>query len=253
MADPLALVVAAAAAHAVELVGLPEARLNLAQAVIHIATAPKSNAVYNAISRAQHDVRTRPPVAVPPHLRDASYRGAARLCHGAGYRYPHDFPDHFVQQEYLPATAKLTDYYVPDDSGNEATVRARLAAWRAQEGNVMNFRMETIERGAGVSVVNLTGDLDLNTAPGLRDELIALAGRERPLLAVNLAEVPFVDSTGLGVLVGGLKRAKEASGNLVVFGASERLRKLFTLTGLDAVFSTVGTLDEALALLKGDE
>ncbi|MGH3905130.1 MAG: replication-associated recombination protein A, partial [Pseudonocardiaceae bacterium] len=100
MADPLALVVADAAARAVEFVGLPEAQLNLAQAVVHLATAPKSNRAYQGLRKAQEDVRERPASAVPKHLRDASYWGARRLGHGAGYDYPHDDPRGWVPQEY---------------------------------------------------------------------------------------------------------------------------------------------------------
>jgi putative ATPase len=92
MADPMALLVANAAAHAVEYVGLPEVQLNLAQAVIHLATAPKSNAVITAIGAAMADVRAGRGGGVPVHLRDAHYAGARGLGHGAGYRYPHDDP-----------------------------------------------------------------------------------------------------------------------------------------------------------------
>jgi putative ATPase len=126
MADPQALVVASAAAHAVELVGLPEAQIPMAQAAIYIATAPKSNAVVNAINRANTDVRSRRPAAVPMHLRDASYRGAKRLGHGQGYQYPHDFPGGYVPQEYLPEGAASGPYYEPTDHGYEARVRERI-------------------------------------------------------------------------------------------------------------------------------
>src|SRR6202166_2825712 len=93
MADPTALQTAVAAAHAVEFVGLPEARINLAQAVIHIALAPKSNAVVRAIGAAEADVKAGLIGAVPAHLRDAHYAGAGNVGHGEGYRYPHDFDD----------------------------------------------------------------------------------------------------------------------------------------------------------------
>jgi len=136
MADPQALVVATAAAQAVELVGLPEAQIPLAQAAIYIATAPKSNAVVNAIHRAMEDVRTRRPAAVPTHLCDASYPGANRLGHGQGYLYPHDFPGGHVPQEYVPEGATSGPYYEPTDRGYEARVRERLRRWRVggQEG-----------------------------------------------------------------------------------------------------------------------
>ena len=105
MADPSALSVAVAAAQAVEFVGLPEVRINLAQAVIHLALAPKSNAVIKAIGAAADDVRSGRSGPVPAHLRDASYRGAAKLGHGQGYLYPHDFAEGIVRQDYLPQAA----------------------------------------------------------------------------------------------------------------------------------------------------
>src|SRR5207244_5058892 len=102
MADPLALVVADAAARAVEFVGLPEAQLNLAHAVVYLATAPKSNRAATALWRAQEDVRERAAGAVPMHLRDTSYGAARKLGHGKGYRYPHDDPRAWVPQDYRP-------------------------------------------------------------------------------------------------------------------------------------------------------
>ena len=130
-ADPLALVVADAAARAVEFVGLPEAQLNLAQAVVHLACAPKSNRVTVALGRAQADARTGPRGDVPAHLRDAHYRGAVRLGHGEGYVYPHDEPGAFTDQQYRPAELEGAVYYEPSDRGHEAVVAERLAAWRA--------------------------------------------------------------------------------------------------------------------------
>ncbi len=126
-ADPLALVVADAAARAVEFVGLPEAQLNLAQAVVHLACAPKSNRVTVALGRAQADVRDAPRGDVPAHLRDAHYRGASALGHGAGYHYPHDFPDAEVVQQYLPDALVGRRYYEPSDRGHEQVIAARLA------------------------------------------------------------------------------------------------------------------------------
>jgi putative ATPase len=102
MADPLGLVVADAAARAVEFVGMPEAQLNLAHAVIHLASAPKSNSVITALGAAMEDVRDRPGGAVPPHLRDSHYPGAAKLGHGDGYVSPHDAPEAWVPQQYRP-------------------------------------------------------------------------------------------------------------------------------------------------------
>jgi putative ATPase len=136
MADPLGLVVADAAARAVEFVGLPEARLNLAHAVVYLASAPKSNRVYAALAGAMAAVEQLPAGEVPVHLRDASYPGAARLGHGAGYAYPHDAPSGFIEQDYRPAeatpessssSAPSSAYYQPSRHGAEGLVRERLA------------------------------------------------------------------------------------------------------------------------------
>ena len=126
MADPMALVVADAAARAVEFVGLPEAQLNLAQAVVHLATAPKSNRAYMGLRRAQADVRDRPAGAVPKHLRDASYYSARKLGHGEGYDYPHDDPRGWVPQSYRPPELEGRTYYQPSDHGAEREVAERM-------------------------------------------------------------------------------------------------------------------------------
>jgi putative ATPase len=130
LADPQALPIAVAAAQAVQLVGLPEARLNLAEATIYLALAPKSNAVIRAIDAASADIRSGTSGPVPPHLRDAHYPGARRLGHGKGYRYPHDFPGALVQQQYAPDAVHGRDYYHPTDQGAERTMAARLATLR---------------------------------------------------------------------------------------------------------------------------
>ena len=128
MADPTALQTAVAAAQAVEFVGLPEARINLAQAVIHIALAPKSNAVVKAIGAAQADVQAGLIGAVPNHLRDAHYPGAKRLGHGKGYVYPHDVAEGIVGQQYAPDEVNGRAYYEPSSHGMEArfSERSRL-------------------------------------------------------------------------------------------------------------------------------
>ena len=131
MADPSALSVATAAAHAVEYVGLPEAQLNLAQAVVHLATAPKSNAVITALGAAMADVRAGRAGGVPGHLRDAHYAGAAGLGHGKGYKYPHDDARGVVTQQYAPDSLVGVDYYTPTDHGAEREVAARLPKLRA--------------------------------------------------------------------------------------------------------------------------
>jgi len=128
MADPTALQTAVAAAHAVEFVGLPEARINLAQAVIHIALAPKSNAVIKAIGAAEADVRAGLIGGVPAHLRDAHYPVAKHLGHGKGYIYPHDLPEGIVTQQYAPDVINGRAYYEPSGHGMEGRFaeRARL-------------------------------------------------------------------------------------------------------------------------------
>jgi putative ATPase len=131
MADPSALQVAVAAAHAVEFVGLPEARINLAQAVIHLALAPKSNAVVKSINAAAGDVRAGLIGPVPAHLRDASYRGAGRLGHGEGYRYPHDYDEGVVAQRYAPDVVAGRRYYEPSRHGTEARYADRAERIRA--------------------------------------------------------------------------------------------------------------------------
>jgi len=128
MADPMALLVADAAARAVEFVGLPEAQLNLAQAVIHLATAPKSNRVTAALGGAQGDVKDRPAGEVPMHLRSASYFGAKKLGHGIGYEYPHDDPRGWVPQEHRPPEVAGRVYYQPSDHGFEREIAERMRA-----------------------------------------------------------------------------------------------------------------------------
>jgi putative ATPase len=131
MADPTALQVAVAAAQALELIGLPEARLNLAQATIHLALAPKSNAVITAIGAAQADVARGDIGRVPPHLRDSHYAGAKKIAHGKGYRYPHDFPAGVVAQQYAPDVVHGREYYRPTEHGAERDAAARLQRLRA--------------------------------------------------------------------------------------------------------------------------
>ena len=124
MADAQGLVVADAAARAVEFVGMPEAQLNLAHAVTYLANAPKSNSVTTALGAAMEDVRERPAGAVPPHLRDAHYPGAAKLGHGDGYVYPHDEPDGWVYQQYRPDD-RVDRYWQPTGRGGDVDRRGR--------------------------------------------------------------------------------------------------------------------------------
>jgi putative ATPase len=125
MADPQSLLIAEAGARAVEFVGLPEAQLNLAQAVIHLATAPKSNRVTEAIFAARAAAREAGAGEVPVHLRDAHYKGAASLGHGDGYRYPHDDERGWVEQDYLPEEVAGQVFYEPSPHGFESRIRDR--------------------------------------------------------------------------------------------------------------------------------
>ena len=129
-ADPQALVVAMAAAHATEFVGLPECRIMLAQAVTYLATAPKSNASYLAVDAALDDVRTKRVLPVPTHLRDGHYLGAKRLGHGEGYQYAHAAPDGWVDQDYLGVERT---YYQPVDRGFEAELKRRVEEQRSRK------------------------------------------------------------------------------------------------------------------------
>ncbi len=131
MADPQALRIAVAAADAVALLGMPEGRIPLAEAVVYLATAPKSNAAYLALDAAIADVRTGRIGRVPKHLRDAHYPGAKRLGHGSGYRYAHDEEFGVAQQQYLPDELVGTEYYRPTGYGNERDVAARLEKLRS--------------------------------------------------------------------------------------------------------------------------
>jgi putative ATPase len=130
MADPTALQTAVAAAQAVQLVGMPEARIILAEAVVHIATAPKSNAAYNGINAAVADVRAGRGQGIPAPLRDAHYPGAGQLGHGKGYVYSHDEPHGIAQQQYAPDDLVGKDYYVPTDRGAEREIGTRLGRLR---------------------------------------------------------------------------------------------------------------------------
>jgi putative ATPase len=122
-ADPRALTIAAAAYQIVERVGMPECQLTLAQAVIYMAMAPKSNASTLAIGAAMKDVREGRTIPVPKHLRDGHYAGSARLGHGKGYQYPHDHPGAYVEQDYLGVDR---EYYLPTGLGEEAAFKQQL-------------------------------------------------------------------------------------------------------------------------------
>ncbi|WP_092533633.1 replication-associated recombination protein A [Amycolatopsis arida] len=130
MADPTALQAAVTAAHAVQFIGMPEGRLALAQATVHLATAPKSNAVIAGIDAALADVRAGRIGTVPPHLRDGHYAGAARLGNAQGYRYPHDVPEGVLAQQYPPDELVGRDYYHPTQRGAERTLAERVPRLR---------------------------------------------------------------------------------------------------------------------------
>jgi putative ATPase len=145
-ADPLALVLANAALQISEFVGMPEARIPLAQAVTYVACAPKSNASYLAIERATQDIKENKVQDVPDHLKDASYSGAQELGHGLGYKYSHDYPGHHVKQQYMP---KKVCYYEPTDLGHEAKIKERLEKLRKTYAVVKNTGRETQSLPAG--------------------------------------------------------------------------------------------------------
>jgi putative ATPase len=131
MADPTALLTAVAAAQTVQLIGMPEAQLTLAHATVHLATAPKSNAVTMGLSAAMTDIKSGKAGLVPPHLRDGHYAGAAGLGNAVGYSYPHDDPDGIVAQQYSPDDLVDTDYYQPTTHGAEREIAGRLERLRA--------------------------------------------------------------------------------------------------------------------------
>ncbi|TCP54546.1 putative ATPase [Tumebacillus sp. BK434] len=131
-ADPRALQVAVSALQALEMIGMPEGRIILAQAVTYLATAPKSNAAYMGINHALQTIRDGSSVDVPMHLRDAHYKGAAKLGHGKGYLYPHDFPGNFVEQSYLPQELAGRTFYAPTRNGYEQIISDRLQHWRGK-------------------------------------------------------------------------------------------------------------------------
>ena len=124
-ADPYALTVAVSASQAVERIGMPEAQIILAQAATYIASAPKSNASYMSLEAAMESVRTQK-TTVPVHLQDAHYKGAAKLGHGIGYKYAHDYPEHYVKQQYLPDEIKDAKFYEPTEMGYEKQIKERL-------------------------------------------------------------------------------------------------------------------------------
>ena len=131
-ADPNALTVAVSASQAVERIGMPEAQIILAQAATYIASAPKSNASYLAIGAAMENVKSHK-TTIPAHLQDAHYKGSANLGHGVGYKYAHDYPEHYVKQQYLPDEIKDARFYEPTEIGFEKGIKDRLERLRGRE------------------------------------------------------------------------------------------------------------------------
>lgn len=132
-ADPQALVVATNASLAVERIGMPEAQIILAQAAVYVACAPKSNASCNAVFDAMKTVEQSGSLPIPTHLQDAHYKGAAKLGHGTGYKYAHDYPNHYVRQQYLPYELDGTEFYKPSGNGYEVKIREHMRKLKAQD------------------------------------------------------------------------------------------------------------------------
>ena len=140
-ADPAALPLAVACAQALQQIGMPEGRICLYQVTTYLASAPKSNAAYLAGEEALTSVKNAPGKRVPPCLRGTGYRGAAKMGHGEGYLYPHDYPGHFVVQSYLPSELQKEIFYRPSDQGKEKEIALRLKLWRSLMGK------EEVEKG----------------------------------------------------------------------------------------------------------
>lgn len=130
-ADPMALTVAVSAAQAVERIGMPEAQIILSQAVLYVASAPKSNSAVNAISMAMENVKSYK-TTVPVHLQDAHYKGSKNLGHGVGYKYAHNYPNHYVEQQYMPKEIEGTVFYEPGDNGKEKEIKEWLSFIRKE-------------------------------------------------------------------------------------------------------------------------
>ena len=180
MADPQALLVATAAAQAVQLIGLPEAQLNLAQAVVHMATAPKSNSVTTALTAAMADVRSGRGGAVPAHLRDAHYPGARGLGHGRGYRYPHDDPRGVVTQQYVPDDLVGSDYYQPTEHGNERSVGERVPRLRRIVRGLAPPARPASDRAAAGATAEDASRSSADVAEPPADDSGEAAGKEQP-------------------------------------------------------------------------
>lgn len=133
-ADPMALTVAVSAAQAVERIGMPEAQIILSQAVLYVASAPKSNSAVEAVSAAMEAVKSQKTMPVPVHLQDKHYKGAEKLGHGAGYQYAHDYPNHYVKQQYLPDGMEGTTFYHPSGQGYERQIQEYFTFLKQESG-----------------------------------------------------------------------------------------------------------------------
>ena len=138
MADPQALVVASAACQAIERVGMPEAQIILSEAATYIATAPKSNAIVSAIGAAMDEVQRSGNLPIPAHLQDAHYKGAAKLGHGTGYKYPHVYKNNYVEQQYLPYELNGKEFYAPSENGYEIKIRDHMRKIKEEAENEEN-------------------------------------------------------------------------------------------------------------------
>lgn len=142
-ADPQALVVAVNASLAVERVGMPEAQIILAQAVAYIATAPKSNRSCEAVFQAMQEVQATGDLPIPAHLQDAHYKGAAKLGHGTGYKYAHDYPNDYVEQQYLPYELSGREFYQPSGNGYEVKIREHMARIKKEAAEASSENKES--------------------------------------------------------------------------------------------------------------
>jgi putative ATPase len=246
MADPQALLVATAAAQAVQNVGLPEAGLNLAHAVVHLATAPKSNSVTVALGEAMADVRAGRGGPVPPHLRDAHYPGSRGLGHGRGYRYPHDDPRGVVRQQYVPDDLVGTDYYRPTDHGAERAVGERVP------------RLRRIVRGLGPATRPPGGDAAVPASARTADRAAGgarAADASQSSADSKPANEPASDSASGDDGAhggGGTRHAGGADAVGAVGGAGGEATATGAVSDAGRGVDTVGVRDEALAGASGD-
>ena len=142
-ADPRALTVAVSAAQAVERIGMPEAQIILSQAATYVACAPKSNSACNAIFAANEEVRRSGNLPIPAHLQDAHYKGAAKLGHGTGYKYAHDYPNDYVEQQYLPYELSGREFYQPSGNGYEVKIREHMARIKKEAAEASSENKES--------------------------------------------------------------------------------------------------------------